>query len=110
MKLVLTYFDNLKGPVTFYTVPKEMISKVKEAFFGRLIDVPEEEAFFVHRAKVENEALSTANYNFFIPSEWARGGQEIVMLSIITGEKDPGMFEKTQCVTGTVYYRYCGII
>jgi len=57
----------------------------------KLMDLQVDEGFFSHGSK----AFMTANFYVKIPSEIARGKQEIFCLSVITRSKKPEMFKDT---------------
>lgn len=89
-QLVLTYFDQSIGPKIYFsfpeTFPDELIAKLKKYF-----DI--EEKFFEVRLIEHN--LTFLNLYFEIPSEMARGGVEMVMLSLVTSklENNPALYE-----------------
>nr|MDO8109714.1 ADP-ribosylation factor-like protein [Candidatus Sigynarchaeota archaeon] len=89
------YFDPLHGPTAFDTVPKPA-SKEIEAALGRLFNATEGEGFFEHHAKAGTEPFSSANYLFFMDSQWVQGNKEIAMLSLIVDEGlKPAIFQTT---------------
>ena len=81
MQFVLSYFDVIKGPSIFLSFPEQVPSKIKNTIKG-LFDLEAEDPFFEFIIKDEN--LKITNINFMIPSLWARGSHEMVMLSVIT--------------------------
>ncbi len=81
MHLVLTYFDRLKGPSIFLSFPD---AKIEEDIIYKLIkffDLEINETFF--EIVLINKKKKIINLYIEIPSEWARGGKEMVMLSLI---------------------------
>ncbi|MHA1680974.1 MAG: ADP-ribosylation factor-like protein [Promethearchaeota archaeon] len=94
MKLVMMYFDKLKGPVAFDSVPKPISKEQEENLGGLMYSMEEEESYFEHTKKGGKDAFSSANYFFFVDSKWARGGKEMVMLCLIADEdQEPSIFE-----------------
>ncbi len=101
MHLILTYFDTITGPTPFISLPGE-ISKAKSSVLEGLMDLNSGEGFFEHQNR--KEKLSIANYFFEIPSKWARGSVEMLMLSLITDEgQKPNVFEKILTNCGTKF-------
>ena len=81
MHLVLTYFHQIKGPSLLISYPNEIL---EEDIINRLLkffDLEIDETFFEIVLITKKKKL--INFNFEIPSEWARGKKEYVMLSLI---------------------------
>jgi hypothetical protein len=81
MHLVLTYFHQIKGPSVLMSYPNE---KLEEDIINRLLkffDLEIDETFF--EIVLITKKKKIINFNFEIPSEWARGKKEYVMLSLI---------------------------
>jgi hypothetical protein len=79
--LVLSYFDGILGPSVLLSYPDEkleetLINKLKK-FFDLDIDEPFFEIVLITKKK------KIINFQFEIPSEWARGKKELAMLSLI---------------------------
>jgi len=95
--LILSYFDKIMGPVITHAMLLEnpsihaKIPKDLETQIQRFIDSQAEERFFSYSFKI----YTTANFYFKIPSEWARGKNEILCLTIITKSKKPELFKST---------------
>ncbi len=83
MYLVLTYFHSISGPTIIFSFP-EMVPKDLSNNIKSLFDVEIENPFFEFVLAKEN--IKIINLFFEIPSEWARGNTEMLMLSIITGK------------------------
>jgi len=86
--LLLTYFNPIIGPDILYSVPldiEELLSEEDAGQIKRLMDAAHP-GFFTHSFSKE---LNTANYFFMIPSAWARGKQEMVMITKIIEEEEP---------------------
>jgi len=80
MNIILTYFNPTLGPIIFFSLPdgiSEDISKKILSFFNFELN----EEFF--EIVLVNENLKITNLYFEIQSSWARGGTEMVMISII---------------------------
>ncbi|MBY9007601.1 MAG: hypothetical protein KGD63_12695 [Candidatus Lokiarchaeota archaeon] len=87
MHLVLTYFDRLKGPSIFLSFPEV---KLEEDIINKLIkffDLDINETFF--EIVLINKNKKIINLYIEIPSEWARGKKEMVMLSLIMKKSYP---------------------
>lgn len=82
--LVLTHFNQISGPEIVYSfpeeVPKELSQKMKTYF-----NINVEDSFFEINLVKEN--LILINLYFEIPSEKARGGVDMTMLSVITDKE-----------------------
>ena len=81
MHLVLSYFDGIQGPSVLLSYPDEkleenLINKLKKFF-----DLEIDETFF--EIVLITKKKKIVNFNFEIPSEWARGKKEFAMLSLI---------------------------
>jgi len=73
-KLLLTYPETL-------TLSEDQLNQI-----SKLLDVTFEESFFTHQFDFSN----TVNYYLEIPSEWARGGHELVLITLlITASENP---------------------
>ncbi|KKM18982.1 hypothetical protein LCGC14_1660260 [marine sediment metagenome] len=83
MQLVLMYFDTVIGPEIFFSYPDsvlERVSKKMEGFF----DLDIKDNFF--EVSLIEENIKITNLYFEIPSSWARGKVEMLMLSTISGK------------------------
>lgn len=76
--VVLSYFHTHKGPQVLHAIPAEL-SKEKETELCRTLDFLETEGFFAQ----QHAGYKTANLYFEIPSEWARGNVEMVLVTLI---------------------------
>ncbi|MHA2006888.1 MAG: hypothetical protein ACXABO_02725 [Promethearchaeota archaeon] len=79
--LVLTFFHQIQGPSVLLSYPNEkleedLINKLKKFF-----DLDINETFFEIILITKKKKI--INFHFEIPSEWARGNKELVMLSLI---------------------------
>lgn len=76
--LVLSYFDNVLGPRIFLKAPESVEDKEIESI-PSLMDL-NEKGFFVHIT----DKYKSANLIFNLPSKYARGKKEILLISIVT--------------------------
>jgi len=76
--IVLSYFNKIYGPEILIEMPK-LFSDTQTAHVAKLIDSSFEKGFFVHKFP----DMLTANYFFEVPSAWARGTRELVLISIL---------------------------
>ena len=76
--IVLSYFNGTYGPKILIETPK-IFSDTQTAHVAKLIDSAFEKGFFIHKFP---DMFST-NYFFEVPSPWARGNRELVLISII---------------------------
>ena len=79
--LNLSYFDSVLGPQTLARVPETQEKNVEE-YTNTLLNISEfiDLKFFVY---VSSQRLKTSNIYTVIPSEWARGKIEMLLISII---------------------------
>jgi hypothetical protein len=87
--LILSYFDRIIGPRLFLTFPENLCEELGEDYLRQvsdLLDAPEDDGFFTHNFSPE---LKTANWMFSMPSNWARGRIELLMVSVLISEEEP---------------------
>jgi hypothetical protein len=88
--LLLIYFNPVIGPDLLYSIPEnvpELISEDDLDQIKRLMDSATP-GFFTHAFSPE---LNTANYFFMLPSAWARGKQEMLMITKVIEEESPNL-------------------
>ena len=78
--VVLSYFARKKGPLVFYAYPEAILEESFSIHLSNIMEQVFKEGFFVHQSST---APSSLNYYFEIPSEWARGGKEMLVISVI---------------------------
>ena len=81
MHLVLTFFHQIKGPSVYLSYPE---AELEEDIINSLIkffDLEINDTFFEIILITRQKKI--VNFHFEIPSEWARGNKEFVMLSLI---------------------------
>jgi hypothetical protein len=77
--VLLSYFERKKGTLVFYAYPKTILEEVYSIQISNIMEQVSKEGFFVHRSSTVPSSL---NYYFEIPSEWARGGKEMLIISV----------------------------
>jgi len=77
--VLLTYFDRKIGPRVYLSYPVQLIKEEISVIMADLLDQMNSEEFFSHSFN----QLHTLNYYFEIPSYWARGNKEMLMISTI---------------------------
>ena len=88
--LILTYFHSVLGPDILLTEPDNIVEYISPDHLTEiksLLDTAEP-GFFTHFFSVD---MRTVNMVFTLPSPWARGGEEIAMLTKIIQEADPNL-------------------
>ncbi|MFX0138375.1 MAG: hypothetical protein ACFFDN_32335 [Candidatus Hodarchaeota archaeon] len=80
--LVLSHFDRKNGPKTFIKVGDEIPETYLDEI-PRYMDY-HDEGYFIH----EYGKIKSANIIFLIPNPLARGGSEIVMISVVLIEEN----------------------
>lgn len=81
MHLTLSYFHQIKGPEIFISYPDEILEKDIIDKLIRFFDLDIDETFF--EIVLINKRKKIVNLYFELPSEWARGKHEMVMLSLV---------------------------
>ncbi|MFX1445681.1 MAG: hypothetical protein ACFFHV_19875 [Promethearchaeota archaeon] len=76
--IVLSHFHKKIGPSAFYIYPKDLLSNDMTTVLTSLMDQPLS-GFFIHAF----ENFTSLNYPFEIQSIRARGGKEMLMVSVI---------------------------
>ena len=84
--ITLSYFDTVLGPTTFCTVPAHPEVDIEE-YTSTLLNISEfiDLKFFVY---VSSSHFKTSNIYTKIPSEWARGHLEMILISIILVDEE----------------------
>ena len=83
MIVILSFFHTKVGPSIFYSFPQTQLAKeILERIYD-IMDHPNKEEFFTQSF----ENLKLLNYYFQIESEWARGKEEMIMVSIMTNQQ-----------------------
>lgn len=78
--IIISYFDMIEGSQTFLSYPKNLIlnnSQMRQ--INKLLDITFEKSFFCHQFDFSN----SANYYTEVPSKWARGGNESILVSVL---------------------------
>ncbi len=81
MHLVLSYFHRIKGPNIYLSFPEVQLEQDIINKLMKFFDLDINETFF--EIVLINRKRRILNLYFEIPSEWARGKVEMVMLSLI---------------------------
>jgi len=86
--ILLIYFNRILGPRIFLTEPSQLAENMEQFHLEQIKSLLDtnEEGFFAHNFSPE---FKTANYIFTLESEYARGGSELVMLTIVVSEEEP---------------------
>ncbi len=79
MKIViLSYFHSIFGPKPLIQIPK-VLSDERASEIAKLMDMAFDKGFFIHKFS----DVITTNYFFEVPSPWARGKKEMVLVSVV---------------------------
>ncbi|MFX1327290.1 MAG: hypothetical protein ACFE91_03995 [Promethearchaeota archaeon] len=81
MHLVITFFHQIKGPNVLLSYPEVKLEEKIIQSLIKFFDLEIDETFF--EIVLITKKKKIINFNFEIPSEWARGKKEFVMLSLI---------------------------
>ncbi len=82
LNLVLTYFHAFYGPKVLISHPERVPDDIKKVISGFFFNLDMNNPFF--EVTLVEEDLKITNLYFEIPSVWARGNREMVMISVIT--------------------------
>ena len=77
--VALSYFHRKIGPIVFYAFPKQELDGQLSARIANIMDQTVSEGFFT----LTFEDKLSMNFYFEIHSDWARGNNEMVMVSLI---------------------------
>ena len=77
--VALSYFHRKIGPIVFYAFPKQELDDQLAARIANIMDQTVSEGFFT----LTFEDKLSMNFYFEIHSDWARGNNEMVMVSLI---------------------------
>ncbi len=80
--LTLSYFDNIFGPRIFHSIPAKLSNDMKEEIL-KYMNIDVHEGLIVGISSTPKNRIKIINFNFEIPSKWARGGKDMLMVSII---------------------------
>ncbi|MFX0058764.1 MAG: hypothetical protein ACFE85_13090 [Candidatus Hodarchaeota archaeon] len=86
----LSYFHRKIGPIVFYSYPESMLDEALSLRIANIMDQTVSEGFFTHSFESKN----SMNYYFEIHSDWARGNQEMLMVSLIFNQQTPPEIEQ----------------
>lgn len=77
--VALSYFHRKIGPIVFYAFPKQELDDQLAARIANIMDQTVSEGFFT----LTFEDKLSMNFYFEIHSDWARGNNEMVMVSLV---------------------------
>ena len=79
--LNLSFFNTIRGPQILCFIP-DSLEEEKAQQIANLLNISEliKQKFFVYETSAQ---FKTVNYYFEIPSEWARGKKEMLLISLI---------------------------
>ncbi len=89
--VALSYFARKKGPLVFYTYPESILEEGFSVQIANIMVQVSKEGFFANQSST---VPSTLNYYFEIPSEWARGNKEMLMISVFLDKPINKLLEK----------------
>ena len=81
MHLVLTFFHQIKGPSVYLSYPEIVLEEDIINSLIKFFDLEINESFF--EIVLITKRKKIINLHFQIPSQWARGKKEFVMLSLL---------------------------
>ncbi|QEE14950.2 hypothetical protein DSAG12_00773 [Promethearchaeum syntrophicum] len=90
MAVAISYFHRKIGPIVWHSYPEEALTDEEKGHLADIMDQAYEEGFFMQKFGT----LTSMNYYFEIPSEWARGNKELLMISLVLDSFPQVGFEK----------------
>ena len=78
--ILLSFFARKKGPILFYSYPEKALIQSELMNITQNMEQAFKKEFFILQSSTIPTSL---NYYFEIPSEWARGKKEMLLISII---------------------------
>ncbi|MBD3193768.1 MAG: hypothetical protein GF317_01845 [Candidatus Lokiarchaeota archaeon] len=90
LNISLSYFHRKIGPMIFYSYPEDMLDDKLSSRIANIMDQQFNEGFFTHTF----EDIITMNYYFEVQSDWARGNNDMLMISIIFNEQTDTKIEE----------------
>lgn len=91
MIVILSHFHTKIGPSIFYSFPQSQIDKEILDRICDVMDQPKQEELIIQTF----ENVKFLNYYFHVESEWARGKEEMVMVSILINQQISPEIEQT---------------
>ena len=91
MIVILSHFHTKIGPSIFYSFPQSQIDTEILERICDVMDQPNKEEFIIQTF----ENVKFLNYYFQVESEWARGKEEMVMVSILINQQISPEIEQT---------------
>ena len=84
ISLLLSFFSRRNRPSFFYSYPEKALTENEKMNIIQNLNQTYEDEFLINQS---SSIPASFNYFFEIPSVWARGNKEILILSIITNEQ-----------------------
>ncbi|MFX0076856.1 MAG: hypothetical protein ACFE96_15535 [Candidatus Hermodarchaeota archaeon] len=81
--IALTFFKRKSGPHLFYSYPEDALNNIEKESLIEVMTQSFKERFFPY----QSSTISSINYYFEIPSEWARGNKEMLLISVFLDQK-----------------------
>lgn len=78
--IILSFFARRKGPTIFHSYPEKALTEFEKMSIIQNMDQAYKNEYFVQQSSILPSSL---NYYFEIPSEWARGKKEMLLINII---------------------------
>jgi len=90
--VVLSYFARKKGPLVFYAYPESFLEEDFSIQIASIMGQVSKEGHFIQQSSTVPLSL---NYYFEIPSEWARGNKEMLMISVVLDKPTNKLLEES---------------
>ena len=87
--IALSHFHTKIGPRVWCSYPKGQLNENTSREIAEIMNQTFNEGFYVHTS----ESVISLNYYFEIPSDWARGHKEVLMVSIVLDRRIPHEIE-----------------
>ena len=83
ISIILSFFARRRGPTIFHSYPEKALTEIEKMSIIQNMDQAFKKEYFVQQSSTLPSSL---NYYFEIPSNWARGNKEMLLISIIINE------------------------
>ena len=91
VSVAFLYFHRKIGPLVFYSYPLEL-DVFDKNLSKQIINLMDETTSYGLETR-SFEKLRSMNFYFEIPSDWARGNKEMLMVSVILDSSDPSKYQ-----------------
>lgn len=92
ISIILSFFTPRKGPQLFFCHPDKFLTKEEQWNIIQNMDKAYDKDYFISESSITPASI---NYYFEIPSDWARGNKEMLLISIVLNVPITPLIEET---------------